>query len=327
MRNALIRLIAGAAAVMAVAASAQGQEWTPARNVEIIVPFAAGGGNDIPARIMQKILTEKRLVGTSVSVLNKPGGGGTLGLIYLNEHAGDGHYLSLISTSTLTSHIIGASKINYADVTPIIPLITEYIGFAVNAASPFKTFGDVVDAMKKDPASLSFAIGGGRGNPNHAAIAAALKAAGADVRKMKAVAFGGGKEALIAVMGGHVDVLAAAGSVLAPQAKAGKLRIVAVAAPARLERDLATVPTLKEQGLEGVFAFSRYIVGPKDLGAPQAAYWEKAFGAAVKTDEWKAEAAKRNWDIPAMNASDTSTDLKKQYEDLRAVLSDLGMAK
>src|SRR5690606_10253840 len=104
-------------------------QWSPSKPVEIVVPFAAGGGNDIPARILQKILTEKRIVERPVNVINKPGGGGTLGLIYLNQHAGDGHYLSLISTSTLTSHIIGTSKLNYTDVTPILPLITEYIGF------------------------------------------------------------------------------------------------------------------------------------------------------------------------------------------------------
>lgn len=327
MKQALTTWIIGVMPAMAFAQPAQAQEWMPSRNVEIVVPFAAGGGNDIPARLMQKIIGEKRLAHTSMTVVNKPGGGGTLGLIYLNEHAGDGHYLSLISTSTLTSHIIGVSKLNYTDVTPILPLITEYIGFAVNNASPYKTFGDIAEAMKNDPNSLSFAIGGGRGNPNHAAIAAALKASGVNVRKMKAVAFGGGQEALTAVLGGHVDVLAAAGSLLARQAKGGRLRIVAVAAPIRLDGELASVPTLKEQGTDAVFGFSRYIVGPKGMSLAQTTYWEKVFAAAKKTPEWKAEAEKRNWDIPAMSSSETVEDLKRQYEHLRSVLGDLSMAK
>jgi len=73
--------------------------------------------------------------------------------------------------------------------------------------------------------------------------------------------------------------------------------------------------------------FSRYIVGPKGMSSAQAAYWEKVFDAAMKTPEWKAEADKRNWNIPKMSASETAEDLKKQYEQLRSVLGDLSMAK
>lgn len=321
----IMRTVLLAAGIIATGAHAA--EWKPAKNVEIVVPFAAGGGNDVPARILQRLLTEKGLVDASVTVVNKPGGGGTLGLIYLNQHAGDPHYLSLISTSTLTSHIIGSSKINYTDVTPITPLVVEYIGFAVNPSSPIQHFRDLAERMKKDPTALSFAVGGGLGNPNHTAVAAALKASGADVRKMKAVAFGGGKEALTAVMGGHVDVLSAAGSVLAGQAKAGKLRVIGMAAPARLEGDLASVPTLKEQGTDVVLAFSRYIVGPKGMSEDAVAYWQRTLSRAVATPEWKAEADKRNWDAPKAAPAETTRDLQRQYEQLRAVLTDLGMAK
>lgn len=302
-------------------------DWKPTKNVEIVVPFAAGGGNDVPARVLQKLLTEKRIVDAPVTVVNKPGGGGTLGLLYLNQHVGDAHYLSLISTSTLTSHIIGSSTINYTDVTPLIPLVVEYIGFAVNPTSSIQTFRELAERMKKDPTSLSFAVGGGLGNPNHTAIAAALKAAGADARKMKAVAFGGGKEAMTAVLGGHVDVLSAATSVLAPQAKAGKLRVIAVAAPTRLEGDLAAVPTLKEQRTPGVLAFSRYIVAPKGATSQQVSYWQDALSRAIATPEWRAEADKHDWDTPRAAASATSADLAEQYQSLKAILTDLGMAK
>lgn len=302
-------------------------EWAPTQNVEIVVPFAAGGGNDRPARIIQKIMTDHRMLKVSTTVVNKPGAGGAVGLNYLNQHAGDGHYLSIISTSTLTSHIIGSGSVNYTDITPILPLITEYIAFAVNANSALKNFRDVVDRMKQDATSLSFAVGAGLGNPNHVAIAAALKAGGADIKKMKVVAFGGGKEAMTAVMGGHVDVLAVAGAVLASQAKAGKLRVLAVAAPKRLEGDLASAPTLKEQGTDLSFGFSRYIVGPRGLAREQAAYWSGILSKVVSTEEWKKELARNNWISNYMSSEETINDLKGQYAQLRAILADLGMAK
>lgn len=302
-------------------------DWKPTKNVEIIVPFAAGGGNDVPARIIHKIISEKKLIEASSTVVNKPGGGGAIGLNYLNQHVGDGHYLSIISTSTLTSHILGYGKANYTDVTPIVPLITEYIAFAVKADSPMRKFPDIVERMKADPTSVSFAVGGGLGNPNHVAIASALKKGGVDIKKMRAVAFGGGKEALTAVMGGHVDVISAAAAVLAGQMKGGKLRIVAVAAPTRLEGEFADVPTLKEQGIDEVFGFSRYIVGPKGLPVEQVAFWENMLTSILKTAEWKAEADKRNWNLDYMSSAATQKDLKNQYDSLFAVMNDLGMAK
>lgn len=301
-------------------------DWKPTKNVEFIVPFAAGGGNDVPARIIQKIISEKKLIEVSSTVVNKPGGGGAIGLNYLNQNPGDGHYLSIISTSTLTSHILGSGKTNYTDVTPIVPLITEYIAFAVKADSAIQKFPDVLEKMKADPASVSFAVGGGLGNPNHVAIASALKG-GVDVKKMKAVAFGGGKEALTAVMGGHVDVISAAADVLAGQVKGGKLRIIAIAAPSRLGGEFADVPTLKEQGINVVFGFSRYIVGPKGMTVEQTAFWEAMLTSILKTPEWKAEAARRNWNMDYMNSAATQKDLKSQYDSLFSVMNDLGMSK
>jgi putative tricarboxylic transport membrane protein len=319
--------IAGAIALLLAAATAGAADWKPAHSVEIVVPFAAGGGNDVPARIIQKIMTDEHILEVPSTVVNKPGGGGAVGLQYLNQHAGDGQYLSIISTSTLTSYIIGTGRVNYTDLTPIVPLITEYIAFAVSPESSIKSFGDLVSRMKADPTGTSFAVGGGLGNPNHVAMAAALKAAGVDVRRLKAVAFGGGKEAMTAVMGNHVDVLSAAASVLAGQQKGGKLRVLAVAAPHRLAGDLASIPTLKEQGVDVVFGFSRYIVGPRGLAAPQIAYWDGVFAKVVQSPEWKAAVAKHDWVSEYAASADTRKELDAQYKSLHAVLTDLGMAK
>jgi putative tricarboxylic transport membrane protein len=306
---------------------AHAEDWVPKKNIEIVVPFAAGGGNDIPARIIQSLMTKNRMLPVSSTVVNKPGGGGAIGLNYLNQHAGDGHYLSVISTSMLTSYITGSSSINYTDITPIVPLITEYVIFAVNADSKIMNFQDLSKIMKDDPSSLSFAVGGGLGNPNHAAIATALKAANVDVRKMKAVAFGGGGQAMTALLGGHVNVLAAGATALVSQAKSGKLRFIAVAAPKRLKGDFSTVPTLKEQGTNLVLGFSRYIVGPKGLSKEQTSFWSRKFSELMKSAEWQTEAEKQNWESDYLNSSDTEKELKSNYESLRAILGDLGMAK
>jgi putative tricarboxylic transport membrane protein len=302
-------------------------DWKPSRNVEIIVPFAAGGGNDLPARIIQKIIVDNKLINASSTVLNKPGGGGAVGLAYLNRHAGAGEYLSLISTSTLTSYIVGEGSINFTDVSPIVPLITEYIAIAVKHDSPIQSLGDFIAKMKKDPKSLSFGVGGALGNPNHVALAATLLASGIDPRQMKAVAFNSGSEAMTSALGGHVDVVAGPVDLYVPLVKAKRLRLLAVAAPRRLEGDMSSVLTLKEQNVDLVSAYTRYIVGPKGLSQDKTDYWSGVFSRLMKTAEWQKNVKANYWQSDFANSDATKNDLNKQFSEIKTVLGRIGMAK
>src|SRR5687768_16176183 len=111
-------------ALAAVVMPATAADWKPERNVEIVVGTSPGGGQDKTARLVQRILTERRLADAPVSVVNKPGGGGNLGWIYLNQHPADGHFLEIGTTTLLTSHLLGRSTISYSDVTPVAMLLS-----------------------------------------------------------------------------------------------------------------------------------------------------------------------------------------------------------
>lgn len=114
----------------ALTAPVQAQSWAPTKNVEIVVSAAPGGSNDKTGREIEKALLDLKVVPTSTSVVGKPGGGGNIAMAYTNQHAGDGHYL-MVATSTISSnHIIGASKLNYTDFTPIAMLVNDYVVFA-----------------------------------------------------------------------------------------------------------------------------------------------------------------------------------------------------
>jgi len=134
-----LMIIAAAAWVMPAVA----QTWQPERNVEIVVPSGPGGGTDKTGRTVQSLLQNLKLVDKSI-VVNKPGAGGRLGMLYLNQHAGDGHFVSVSTVPLLTNHITGASNITYTDVTPLAQLFSEYILFAVRADSPIKSGQDMV---------------------------------------------------------------------------------------------------------------------------------------------------------------------------------------
>jgi len=126
--------------------------------VEIIIGTSPGGPQDRTGRMVQKILQDLKLAPTPVTVVNKPGGGGAIGLAYLNQHPGDGHYLMINATTLLTNHITGKSALGPGDFTPIAIMGSEYVGATVRADSPLKSGKELIEQLRKDPGSLSVAI-------------------------------------------------------------------------------------------------------------------------------------------------------------------------
>ena len=142
-----------AALVLAMAGHAGAQAFAPSRNVEIVVSSAPGGSNDKTGRTVEKMIVDKKLIPSSITVNNKPGGGGTIALAYVNQRPGDGHTLLVGTPSILTNHIVGSSPLNYTDFSPIASLFNDYVVFAVNAASNIRTGRDLIERLKKDPSS------------------------------------------------------------------------------------------------------------------------------------------------------------------------------
>jgi len=305
---------------------ARAQAWKPERNVELIVPGGAGGGQDRTARIMQKVMQEG-LVPTSVSVVNRAGGGSNIAYVYLNQFAGDGHYLASATATLLTNHILGTSPLNYTHFTPVSVLYGEYIGFAVNADGPFKSGKDIIARMKSAPESVSFAFGTSAGNANHIGIALALKAAGIDASKMKAVVFKASIEATNALMGGHVDAVATPISTYLPVLGTGKLRIVAIAAPQRVGGKFADVPTWKEQGYDVVMPSFRMFIGAKGLTAAQLRYWDGVFAKLAASEDWKKELAANEWQDSYMTSAQSLRFLDARYTEYQKILTELKLAR
>src|SRR6185436_7926103 len=128
-----------------VVAHAATAHWKPEKNVEIIVATGPGGGQDKTARTLNRLLVDKRLVEAPVTVVNKPGGGGAVGGFYLNQHAGDGHYLEIVTTTLLTNQITGRGTLGYNDVTPIALLLSESVAISVRDESPLRAGKDLVE--------------------------------------------------------------------------------------------------------------------------------------------------------------------------------------
>jgi putative tricarboxylic transport membrane protein len=234
----------------------------------------------------------------------------------------------LIGTPTvLTNHITGLGSFSYADFTPIASLFNDYTVFAVNAGSSIGSGGDLASRVRKDPKSVATGFATTLGSHNHIAACLLVKALGGAPRDLKAVAFKGSAEAVTAVLGGHIDLVTTAAGNAAPHVAAGRMRVVAAAAPRRLGGALAEVPTWKEQGVDLVFGGWRAIMGPKGLTPGQVAYWEGVLRKATQVPEWRSDLDKNYWSDDFVTSEQFRKDLAKDYADMKAILTDLGLAK
>ena len=275
---------------------------------------------------MQRLFQEKKLLDVSSSVINRPGGSGAVGMVYMNQHAGDGHYLSMANATLVTNRLTGASVLSYAHITPVALLAHDYMIIVVKPDSPFKTARDLFMRMAKDPNSVTGGMTA-RGGAGQIALGQALKTVGGDPRKIKIAIFKSGADATIAAMGGHIDYAVSVVPSIISQAKAGQLRVLGVAAPKRLSGALANVPTLNEQGMKSVSSNWRMVVGPKGMTPPQAAYWDGVFSKMVQMPEWKTELDVSLQEFVYLNSREALKYCDEQNQNFAGALSDLGLLK
>ena len=282
----------------------------------------AGGVSDRSARVVQKLL-QANPVFPSVSVTTRPGGGGSVA--FLAQHPGDAHYIATISPTMLTNHILGVSKLNYTDLAPLGILVREHVMLTVRADSPITDGKALIERIRKDPTSVSFAFASAPGNQNHVVIGMVFKAAGADPKKARVVIQKSGGDGMISVLGGHVDVLVGAPASAVPHIQSGKARGIGIAAPQRQAGVQASLPTLKEQGIDAEFFSWRGFIGPKGLTPAQLAFWDQAFAKMVQGEEWKQDVEKNAWTEDYMTATASLKHLDAEYALLKGLLNDMGV--
>jgi putative tricarboxylic transport membrane protein len=307
--------------------SASAQSWTPQKNVEIVATSVPGGSQDKTARALERIFIAHKLVPSTMTVANRSGGGGNIAFTYVSQRTGDPHYLVIAGTGLLSNHILGASKLHHTDLTPIAHLVNDYMVVVVSAGSPIRGGKELVERLKKDPQSLSIGFANAFGSTRHISAGLLMKAIGANPRDLKTVVFKGSAEAIVALLGGHIDVVVVGATNTTVHVEGGKMRVIGVGAPQRFRGVLAGAPTWKEQGVDLVSGTFRGIMGPKGLTSAQVAFWEGALRKVSETDEWKTDLERNYWFNDFMPAAQFAKELEKEYVDTKAVLVDLGLAK
>ena len=254
--------------VIPCAALAQG--WKPTKDVEFVVPFGLGGGADLMARVIHKVIADEKLVPVPIAIVNKPGGGGAAGIGYVAaSRKADPHTLILINGSTQITPILNPQAKTLTEVTPVTNMMLDDFLLFVRADAPWKSAAEFVKEAKSKPAkSVAFSTGG---TTDVMAITVLSKATGVEYNT---VSFNSGGEALTALLGGHVQASMGNPLEFMGQLQAGKVRALGVVRDQRFP-GLKDVPTFQEQGIKTPnFQMWRGIAIPKD--APDAArvYWE-----------------------------------------------------
>lgn len=302
----------------------------PEKPISIVAPSGAGGGWDLTARAAAKILNQTKLVEQSITVENKPGGGGAVFMAeYATKDKKDNYKLFVNSPPILINHNKkeGNSPYGYEDTTPLAQLTRDYGALVVKADSPYKDLKSALEAIKANPSKVTVAGGSAPGSMDHlVGILPAFKY-GIDPVKVKYLSYDGGGEAMAALLGGNADIIATDASAVGEYVRSGKVRVLAVSSSERLGGDLTDVPTYKEEGIDAEFTIWRGIFGPKDMSDEAFKFWDEKLKALSEKEEWKKELAANGWESEYKDAEEFKSFLAEQDKVIIELLSALGMEK
>ena len=300
----------------------------PKKAMEFIAPGGAGGGWDLTIRTVAKVLEDNKLISVPTPVSNKPGGGGGVGLAYLQEKKGNDQIISVYSPPLLLINLTGATEFSYQDTTPIARLITDYGAFAVSKNSPYKSLTDVMEALKKDPKSVKIGGNSSAGSMDHIQFLIIAKAAGVEnLKEIDYVSFQDNSGAA-QVMGGHLDLLTTGLGEVSALAESGELKVLATTAETRVGKGvIAEIPTAMEQGIDASFKNWRGLFGPPEMPDYAVKYWEDVLAKMVETDDWKTASENNGWDLNYANSAEFKTFLEEQNENYKEILAEIGMLK
>jgi putative tricarboxylic transport membrane protein len=302
-------------------------DWRPTRAIELVAGTPPGGGLDRVARALARSITEARLLDVPIAVVNVPGDGARRAWTHVDKHQGDAHVIAISSSNLTSDCLIGLARFDYSHYTPIAMLVTEYIAFAVRTDSPLKTGADLLRRLRQDPANITVALSTSRGNPNHVAFAKLTRQAGGDINAPNLRVFDTALDAVADVIACHADLCAVTAASVLAELNAGRVRLLAISAPARLPDPLAATPVWNEQSADCVIGAWRGVTGPAGLTPAQVAFWERVLTAATDQPVWHEELARLCWSPMYRDGAALRSYLDAERDEFVAVLGDLGLLK
>jgi tripartite-type tricarboxylate transporter receptor subunit TctC len=240
--------------------TAQGADYPGKKPITMMVPFTPGGASDTTSRAIAASMEPDLKV--PVVPDNRAGGNGSVGWMWLSRQKPDGYTIGLNTVSMILQQYTGASGVKISEFEPISMIAYGDAALSVPADSPFKTLRDLVEYAKKNPGKIRVS-NSGTGGVWHLSTVALEDVSGA---KFTHVPFKGGKDGVVAMLGGHVEASGSALGEVAEFIKAGKIRALGISSPERYPL-FPNIPTFKEQGYNVEVGCLFGLVAPK--GTPK----------------------------------------------------------
>ena len=307
-----IRLGLGAA-VFITASSGAGAQY-PDKPILVVAPFTAGGDSDLAARNLAASFS--KFTGQNGVVLNKVGASGAIGSEYVKKAAPDGYTLLLARVGSQAT--LPALKPDLAykwnDFTFLGLLELNPYVCAVRADSPYKTFGDLVEGIRKNPGKLKYSTAGvGTIHEMGPQMLFDILKLGKDGGIQ--IPYKGGGDATVALMSGEVDINCTNLGTALPFIKSGQLRALMTTTPERY-KEIPNVPTAREVGypqLERIIGWSA-LYGPPGMDKKLVVYWSDILQKVAKDPQW-ITATERIGSVPRiLSSADTAKFVREQFE-------------
>lgn len=270
-------------AISAVAAPAAAADF-PTKEVRFVVPWNAGGSNDIAARALAQIAAEQ---GVQLIVENVPGATGAIGMTRVANAAPDGYTIGMGTSSTLSLIAQNLTPLRNAQFAPIARVTVDPLVLLVPASSPAGTLDAFVEHLKKNPGKVSIGTPG-TNNLNHIFSVMAGRVAGVDIIN---VPYTGGSKVVADLAGKQIDAAVLKPSESKAMIDGGLVKPIAVFANERL-KSLPEVPTFKERGYDvfphGPLVQMAYIVAPAGVPEPVREKLTAIFSKAIQSAKFRA---------------------------------------
>ena len=281
---------AACAGLLLASGAAPAQAKYPTKNIDVVVPFAPGGGTDNLMRMITGIIDENKWSPMPLTITNRVGGSGTVGYAYVIGKKGDSHVVAGATPMVVSGKLQGRLTGNHRDAMTMLMIVAiDELMLSVRSESPYKTIDEFVAAARAKPGQLTV---GGTGIHNEDHIFAHLFEQAAKI-KVKYVPFNSGGEVTAALMGGHIDAGVMNPNEIVAQIEAGKAKNLAVAAKKRMT-DAPEVPTFAEKGYPFYWEQMRGVVGPANMSPEAVAWWQDTLKKVTQTKKWQDEYIKGN---------------------------------
>ena len=294
-------------------------ETYPSEHVTVVVPYNAGGGNDIVVRAL--VEAAKSSFPKGITVENRTGGGGAVGLIYGASAKADGYTLTNTPVETVTlPHTPTGAGLSASMFKPIISVNESYSCLTVNADSPYQTLEDFIEAAKTTTIQMG---NSGIGAIWHLGAAALAQEAGIE---LKHIPFEGGSVCITELMGNHIDAITNSYDEVRPYVEAGSLRVLCVFAEERLSY-APDIPTAKELGYNVICSAWRGISVPADTPDDVADKLADILLQAAQSEEFQTLMSNANYPVVIMDREEFAARMAQDDEYYGALIEKLGLNK